>query len=296
MKKVNMKSFALKLALFLTPVQAAYASPPEDPELSIAFTFSMPPYLNLDKNSGVEHDIIIAAFNRAGVDKLKILNVHYLRAIELAKAGTVDAIVSNSANGIYLKKLPEIKKSQPTLSYVDCAISLRERNLKLESIKDYYDKRIWAFKSASLVFSPEFQLMTQKNTQYDEDVDQEKQLEMLAMGRIDIAISDRNIFTAKLGNTGKYTQEDFRFDSLGPTTQRAIRSNNADLITRFNKGLSTLHKSGEYQSLISTLKCIGPLVSNRRSTRQLNSAIYNPWATLQHFKTVRQTVKGFRRA
>lgn len=214
----------------------------------------MPPYLSNDHNSGVERDIIVSALQQAGISTQSIVNVHYQRAIELAKSGNADLIVSNKNNDAYSKQVPSLYLSDTTLNYVDCAISLQEKNLKLNSIIDYYDKRIWAFKSASHVFGTEFSRMAQRNQHYSESFDQQKQLEMLAMGRIDIAISDKNIFLAKQHKSKEFSNAKMKFDTIGALTPRAVRSTNESLINAFNTGLSSLKKNGEYQAIINRYK------------------------------------------
>lgn len=248
-----MRTFISKATLLylLLSTTTALANKQDQVAISLAFTFSMPPYLSQDKKSGIERDIIYSALTQAGYESISIENVHYLRAIELVKSGSIDAIVSNQSNTIYSSNLPGISTSHKTLDYVDCAISLASQNLQLKTIYDYYDKHIWAFKSASTTLGQDFQLMTQNNKKYTEDVDQLKQLDMLAMKRIDIAISDRNIFSSKHKNSRKYQSLEFSFDNIAPPTSRVIRSMDRTLIQKFNKGLEGIQGNGEYQAILS---------------------------------------------
>ena len=247
-----MKQFKLSLAYFLcvTVYSFAPAIAADSKPTTIAFTFSMPPYLNADNTGGIELDLIQSALSTVGYQNIKILNVHYKRAIELTKQGKVDAIVSNQSNTTYSKHIPNIITSDKTLDYVDCAITLRKREISLNSINDYYDKSIWAFKSASEVLGSDFNAMTRENKSYTENFDQLKQVDMLAMERIDVAISDRNIFSAKLKSNKKYESPQFEFHSISPTTPRVIRSLNQALIDKFNQGLVLIRKNGQYDQII----------------------------------------------
>ncbi len=209
----------------------------------------MPPYLSQDGSSGLERDIIYQALIEAGYTKINIINVHYLRAIELAKLGSIDAIASNQSNTHYAQALPSINSSLATLDYVDCAITLASRHLQLTTIDDYYDKRIWAFKGAGYTLGPDFQDMSEANSQYSEDFDQLKQLDMLAMKRIDVAISDRNIFSGKLRQSPHYKELKFKFNTIGQTTPRVIRSTSKALIEKFNEGLNRIKDNGNYRKI-----------------------------------------------
>jgi polar amino acid transport system substrate-binding protein len=222
--------------------------------ITLAFTFSMPPYLSQDLKSGIELDIIKAALEATNQKNIEVHNVHYLRAIELAKEGKIDLIAGNLSNQLYSEKIPDIYTSTTTIHYVDCAISLRSKNINLKEIDNYYDKRIWAFKSASLVFGSEFQNMANTNPHYSEDFDQQKQIDMLSMGRIDVAISDRNIFSSKLLEKQGIEESHFKFDTIGPPTARSVRSTNNTLIAQINKGLGIIKQNGRYQAILGQYK------------------------------------------
>lgn len=240
-----------KVLVLLPLLCCNISSASESDPITVAFTFSLPPYLSEDKSSGIERNIIQSALEASGYEELSIINVHYVRAIELSKSGQVDAIVSNQSNSVYSKYIPNIMASDKTLDYVDCAITLSDRKIVLNDIHDYYDKRIWAFKSASEVLGNEFNKMTKLNKDYTENFDQLKQLDMLAMQRIDIAISDRNIFSEKIKASTKYKDLEFSFHEIGQPTPRVIRSSNKELISKFNQGLNLIKMNGRYQEVIN---------------------------------------------
>lgn len=223
----------------------------QEDSLTIAFTFSMPPYLSEDLHSGIELDIIKAALEVADSKMLVIDNVHYLRAIELTKAGQVDLIASNKSNQIYSQQIPGIYTSDTTINYVDCAISLKQRDFKLDNMDDYKDKRIWAFKSANLSLGEAFHKMALSNPNYTENVDQKKQIDMLAMDRIDVAISDRNIFMHRLKASDRYADLQFDYHTIGSPTARAVRSTNKALIDKLNEGLAEIRLNGSYEKILA---------------------------------------------
>lgn len=246
----RLKAIATKLSIVLCMAIPASANANNQDPINIAFTFSMPPYLSANLQSGIELDIITAALKSADIHNIKVQNVHYLRAIELSKLGQIDLIASNRNNELYVQQFPEILSSDKTIDYIDCAISLKERAFKLDKIENYFGKRIWAFKSASLSLGETFSEMAMSNPYYSEDFDQQKQLEMLVMGRIDIAVSDRNIFTYKLGSTSNYNENLFDYTTIGQPTERIVRSSNRGLINKINQGLSMIRDNGTFQEIL----------------------------------------------
>lgn len=248
LKTLRLLSATLSLALAASAQASAEAQ--GNKLIRIAFTFSMPPYLSTNLDSGIELDVIKSALHATGPVLIHVQNIHYLRAIKLAESGQIDLIASNKSNNLYEQELPDVATSDTTIHYVDCAISLRSRNLTLDTIDDYSDKRIWAFKTASLSLGSAFQDMALSNPEYTEDFDQIRQLDMLRLGRIDIAISDRNIFTQKLLKKEGADETMFTFSPIGQPTPRVVRATNINLINQVNRGLSIIRENGDYGEVL----------------------------------------------
>ena len=221
---------------------------------SIAFTFSMPPYLNNDMKTGIERDIIVEALSASDIELGEIHNVHYKRAMKMLEQGLIDGIVSNMGNHAYDKLARPSYPSNKTIDYVDCAITFAQQKIKLTSVKDYADKSIWAFKTAKTTLGIEFETMANKNPHYTEDTDQTKQAGMLALGRIDVAISDRNIFASKVKRDEQYQVKDFEFQTIGSPTPRTVRFTNVALLERFNAVLSKIKENGSYAKILARYK------------------------------------------
>ena len=244
------KLFKTPLIIFFVSVSYICDAKP----ISIAFTFSMPPYLNGDMKSGIERDIIYEAMNASDIQLGEVHNVHYKRAIKMLEQGHIDGIVSNMANNIYNELVRKPYPSSKTIDYVDCAITFSKQKLKLATVQDYDGKIIWAFKTAKTTLGDEFEVMANNNPQYTEDTDQSMQAEMLALGRIDVAISDRNIFTSKLRQDGKYQTQDFEFQAIGTPTPRALRFSNKEHLESFNSGLAKIKTNGDYAKILTRYK------------------------------------------
>lgn len=243
--------YIILLALVLTQSICA-----EDTKtILLASTKSMPPYLYQSEKTGIEYEIVIQSFLAADIDDVQHIDVHFKRGIMLLRNKSIDAITSNLGNQEYNSVETPIHSSEPILNYIDCAISLRSNNFNLNSIKNFYGKRVWAFKSASLVLGDEFNKMTLANEAYTETFPQENQIKVLINKRIDIAISDKNIFLSGLKKAGiEDGEKKFIFHSVGEPTKRAVRFFSRELRDKFNKGLNIIKKDGSYKKILIKYK------------------------------------------
>jgi len=244
------QSLKIPLLSFLVFVSSICEAKP----VSIAFTFSMSPYLNDDMKSGIERDIIFEAMNASDMALGEVHNVHYKRAMKMLEQGRIDGIVSNMANSAYDELARKSYPSNKTIDYVDCAITFVKQGFKLTSVQDYADKSIWAFKTAKTTLGTAFELMANNNPHYTEDTDQTMQADMLALGRIDVAISDRNIFIGKLRRDDKYQTQDFEFQAIGEPTPRTLRFSNKEHLESFNVGLAKIKENGDYAKILMRYK------------------------------------------
>lgn len=224
-------------------------------EVSIAFTKSMAPYLVSPKKSGIEYEIVAEALKSQGFTLATYKNLHYKRAIKLLAKKQVDIVVSNRDNNLYFQKKVKIYSSDVTLNYVDCAISLKKRNLSYDKMVDYSDKTVWAFKSAKEVLGSEFKKAVSLNKNYTESYDQNLMVNMLAKERVDIVISDKNIFLNLLEKAlGPGKIDLFTYKKIIPITPRNIKTHDAKLKETFNKGLKLIKENGVYEKILKKYK------------------------------------------
>jgi len=94
--------------------------------------------------------------------------------------------------------------------------------------------------------------MTLVNKKYTENFAQENQVKVLINKRIDVAISDKNIFLSSLSSHGilKDGEKIFNFHSIGKPTKRTIRFLDKKLRDSFNKGLKIIRKNGSYKKIL----------------------------------------------
>lgn len=233
--------------IFVLTCSTSYAKP-----LKLFFTNSMPPYLYENRTKGLELDIIKEAMRAANIEFNLDDNVNYNRGILELKHKYIDAMVVNKENTKYREKIgKEIYFSDTSLHYLDCTISLKKKNFKLDNIDNFIGKSIWAFQSAKEVLGSKFKKMALSNPRYTEENDQKNQASMLASERLDIAISDKNIFLYQLNklDNKKIGSKDFSFQPIAKPTPRAVIFIDKSKRNKFNRGLKKIKQNGVYNKI-----------------------------------------------
>ncbi|WP_290733273.1 transporter substrate-binding domain-containing protein [Halobacteriovorax sp. JY17] len=215
-------------------------------------TVSMPPYLNEEKFTGIEIDLIKNAFMNQGIKEFKHVDSSFKRAIKLLVENRVDAIITNGSN-TYYSDFKNIYPSHTILNYVDCVISLKSSKEEFKKPSDIIGKRVWAFKSAKKSLGQEFARAAGLTAEYNESIDQLLQPKALLKGRMDFAISDRNIFFTQ-ALKDKIDLNLFRVFNLSSKTPRVLRFHSKKLRDLFNNGLSNIRKNGTYELILAKYK------------------------------------------
>lgn len=233
--------------LLITTTQLAFAR-----TIRVGTTISMPPYLYEESFTGIEVELIKEAFLSQIDVEFKHVDSSYKRAVKLLENQDIEVIVSNKNNKFY-QSFKSHHISNIFLHYIDCIITLKEKGLKVNSVKDLSEKRVWAFKSAKRTLGDEYARAVEKSIQYTESSDQLLQAEALIKNRIDVAISDRNIFLSQAIKEGIY-KDKFSFFKLTSKTPRVLRFKDKKLRDIFNKGLKEIKRNGKYQKILRKYK------------------------------------------
>ncbi|PIK16035.1 transporter substrate-binding domain-containing protein [Halobacteriovorax sp. JY17] len=213
----------------------------------------IPPYFNKTKNTGIELELLSAAFKQAGYDNTLTIFSSSKRAIQLLNHEEVDAIVSNKRDSFY-GEVENIYTSHNILNFIDCAITLKTSPLSSQKVSSLKGKAIWAFPGASTSLGDQFKEVIKGNNQYTEFIDQLNQPKALIKKRIDVAISDRNIFVTQAIKDG-YSPSDFLFTNVvGSTTPRSLRFKDKSLRDKFDKALKEIRKNGDYKKVLMKYK------------------------------------------
>ena len=240
------KAFTILLFLITDPNVLAKST------IQIGTTVSMPPYLYEKEFTGIEIELIKAAFRNQGYTKFLHVDSSYRRAIKLLVEKRVNAIVTNGENRYY-SSFDDVYKSQNILNYVDCVITLKSSKEKYLGPKSLVGKRVWAFKSAKKTLGKQYAEAVKSTIEYNETIDQLLQPKALIKKRMEFAVSDRNIFFTQAIKEGLDLKK-FKLHELNSKNPRVLRFHNKKLRDIFNNGLAEIRRNGEYNRVLAEYK------------------------------------------
>ncbi|MCP4020252.1 MAG: amino acid ABC transporter substrate-binding protein [Desulfobacteraceae bacterium] len=211
-------------------------------DVTLVAGLSLPPYIIQEANTGIEHDIVKEALVHKG-HTLKLKYVPFARLVADYKKhdGAITINESSGAKGHY---------SGQVITYQNYAISLKKKNVSIDSIQDLKDKKVVAFNSATKYLGEEFAKVAKANPKYEEQGKQLLQVKMLYSGRSDAIVSDINIFKYyRKQVTDMDTSAKIVLHEIFPGTDYKVLFNDASLRDDFNAGLKELKASGRYQAI-----------------------------------------------
>jgi polar amino acid transport system substrate-binding protein len=156
----------------------------ERKEVLIGISFSIPPYVIKDKNAGLELEVLRLSLAVKGY-QLKSSFLPVSRTILHFKEGLVDAVINvneDTVDGYY---------SDSVITFRNYAVSLRKRNIELNSIQDLSKRSVTAFQYASHLLGSVFNSAIQNNPQYNEVADQSLQIKLLFKQRVEVIVLEK---------------------------------------------------------------------------------------------------------
>jgi len=208
------------------------------PTLTIALGETKMPYVSAETQSGIEYDITKQALNLAGY-QVKIDFLPNKRAQLKLQEGQLDAAIGNT--GQYL--------SDPYIAYQNMAITLCKRQIRINSVPELAAFQVAAFHNANQYLGAEFAKIATNKTNYRELSPQQLMNRMLLAARVEVAISDINIFKHEheiLDPSANHTLCPF---AIFPPTKYRLAFRDPIARDRFNVALKTLREQGFYEQL-----------------------------------------------
>ena len=230
--------FLLVSALSWSQVQAR--------ELKIIFSQYTPPYV-FEKGDGIVVDIVREALKASGHVVVPVY-APIGRGFELFAEKRVDgtAIIRESS-GL------EANYSDNFMQYHNRAFTLKARQHKLLKLEDLRDKTVLGFQNAQKYLGPDFERVVATNPSYKETANQETQVLMLLLGRIDVAVIDESIFRfyrEKLIAEGKAQRStEYEVFPLFPPTPYKTAFIDARIRDTFNRELAAMRRDGRYEAI-----------------------------------------------
>ena len=235
----------------------ALAEQEDDRNLMIGISFSIPPYVIAEKNDGLELELLRQSFAVKGYTVLPSY-LPLARTFMSFEDGSLDGVINvkpGMVNGFY---------SDVVITFHNHAISLKNNELKINSLEDLHQKSIVAFQRASFILGPQFASVVQTNSDYDEVADQSLQVKQLFRNRADVIIMDKKIFKyfrkwlydRSLSLKGEYivSQKDLLrpiiYHDIFPPSDYQFAFLSEQVRDDFNAGLSTIKTNGVYEQIL----------------------------------------------
>jgi len=236
------RSLALSLGLLFSGAHADV--------LTIGVSFSIPPYVIQENNTGLELELLNMALAASG-HKVKVTYLPLARTFHELREGKLDGIIN-----VHEGMVDKVFYSDVAIVFQNCAISLAKNHLKIDKINDLKGKRIVAFQRASVLLEPEFSEAMASNDEYSEVARQLLQVYMLMKDRVDAVVMDRNIFQyyrkqALLQNalSAAELQQALVFHPVFAPTEYRFAFQSERIRDDFNHGLGLIKADGRWQEL-----------------------------------------------
>jgi polar amino acid transport system substrate-binding protein len=214
-------------------------------ELEVVVGWDKPPYVLSADHSGFEMDLVRAIFAEIG-HEISPIYVPFGRTARLLKDDNVDvALTINSSH-----KVDAALLTDAYIIYQNVAVSRADRALTVNSFDDLTDKSVIAFQTASAVLGEEFGGALSSLPTYMEMARQDRQVNMLMLGSVDVIVLDRNIFNFLKGKNERYADDETVFHELFPITPYRAAIPDKTLREAFNRTLRTFIDDGRYQALL----------------------------------------------
>lgn len=230
------------LAIACIPMPGLAAEPDQISSLRIAVGENKPPYVIAHERRGIEVELLRTIMDTAGY-KTEVVFIPNKRAQLSLTIGTIDAAIAAGTDRDFL--------SEPYIAYQNIAITLCSRHIAVDKVGDLAKFRIAAFQNAHLFLGDEFATVAANNVDYREVSPQITINRLIYAQRIDVAISDINVFHSlnrQLGADSNSAQALCTYELFPPTLYRlAFRAR--DVRDRFNVALKQILQSDYYEAL-----------------------------------------------
>jgi polar amino acid transport system substrate-binding protein len=215
-------------------------------EVLMAFGQEIPPYIFQKDNNGIEIDIIAAALAYKG-HSLKPLYFPLGRVPIAFKSKLVDAAMGDM--GVNLK-LHGGFYANPAVIYDNVFITLKNKNFYIDKPKDLDLLQVVSFQGAEKRY-PDWLKKVAEEKRFFGISDQLTQVKLLHLGRYDVVLSDRYIFSyfmkqmKGLNTIELHDVDEHIFTTENPKDYRPV-FRDKKVRNDFNLGLKELKDSGEY--------------------------------------------------
>ncbi|MBW2505050.1 MAG: transporter substrate-binding domain-containing protein [Deltaproteobacteria bacterium] len=215
------------------------------PNLQVAISLDIPPYVIDNASRGLEVDIVRQALEDY---QLHFIQIPYLELQTAVQEGRVDVAIGVQQDD------NDVHYSVDFITFANYAISKKADGLQIEKVADLRNHRVLTWGNAYLELGSEFEAMfspgAPQRRNYTEFPDQEEQVREFWELSDSIIIIDQSIFnyfSRKLGHD--LSKANFH-DIFPPRTNFKAGFKTVAILNRFNEGLIEMCKSGNYAKLL----------------------------------------------
>ncbi len=245
-----------KLIITLISLNAVSAEP-NNQELLIGISFSIPPYVIKERNDGLELAILKRCLEANGY-KVLTSYLPLARTLLSFHDGSIDGVINvrkGTVEGFY---------TDAVITFRNYAMSLEKNKFQIKSIKDLNRRSIVAFQKASSFLEPVFGDVVRYNSEYREVADQSLQVKQLFKHRVEVIVMEQKIFkyfrkqlfdrSVKLGKRSILSPNEIRQPIVYHDIFKPSHYRFAFLSERvrddFNASLREIKRNGEYEKIM----------------------------------------------
>lgn len=222
-----------------------YAPAAERPELLVAISLDMPPYVMDDAASGLEVDIVRQA--------LMGYRLHFIQL----PYGELQTAVQQRGVDVSLGVQQEdndLLSSTDFVTFANYAISKKADGFRIDSVADLRDRQVLTWGNAYRELGGEFEAMfspqSSQRKNYIEVADQEEQVRMFWEGKGLVVVIDHSIFS-HFSRKMNHPLDQVAFHAIfPPVTNFKAAFKDVAVRNRFDEGIAALCGSGEYAELL----------------------------------------------
>lgn len=204
-------------------------------------------------DTGMQIDIVKAAFAVSDYD-VKFTHVPLSLHMRVYKRRDIDGLITLMNKEAEL----DLYLSAPYISYQNVVVTLAQKNFNIAQVSDLSNIRVAAFQNANQFLGDNYASVVSGANGYIELADQKSQLALLFTERVDAIIMDVNIFKymlVELQNRKKYLNIYSKEVSIFPLFELnnyAAGFNTVELQTLFDKGITEIKATGQYQKIVDS--------------------------------------------
>lgn len=243
---------SVTLILLLTILFISASPKANSRELSIGFTYDIPPYIIDNASKGIEIDIVRKALEYKGhIFKPEQFSYSELDFVVTKNGLDGAATVQGKRDGTYY--------SDNYIAFRNYAFTKKESKLNINNISDLKGRSIVAWQGAYKELGPQFESFFSPNTdhpktKYREIANQSKQVEMFWNNEADVIVIDEYImiwFTRHLPKSIGSVDDLVYHIIFGEKTQFRVSFKDKAIRDDFNEGLKFLHSNGIYKKILN---------------------------------------------